>query len=340
MTTRRLILHVGPHKTGSTYIQKRLLRSSGDLEKLGGIYPQVAVQIYGHHDLANHLHANPEAPEMRAFADQIKLASAGYDTVILSSEVFSLKQAEKLKAFAEIFDGFKIEVVYYLRRLSGFLPSHWQELIKAGDVISFEEYMMMACADRPPFKEFSQLAQLEVLRSVFGAESISILSYDNIQEAKGDVYQEFLKLIFQTETEQPQTRETVNASLTYDLVELVRSLNTMFLRLHSKKLDSALGQKAVKFVRDNPDDPDVRLFRDGYEKNKRIISVGASHPLVALSDAKVRNEFGKRILNPYSERQLYSPSPKPSVVQYCSRYWIDATLMSKTLKDILAKLLT
>ncbi|MFT4941271.1 MAG: hypothetical protein ACI88A_004339 [Paraglaciecola sp.] len=47
---KKLFLHVGPHKTGTTLIQKFLLDNSAELFKSNVVYPKRFLKFFGHHD--------------------------------------------------------------------------------------------------------------------------------------------------------------------------------------------------------------------------------------------------------------------------------------------------
>ena len=49
------VLHVGPHKTATTWMQTNLHFNAAALEKAGWLYPQVGERVViAHHDLSDH----------------------------------------------------------------------------------------------------------------------------------------------------------------------------------------------------------------------------------------------------------------------------------------------
>ncbi|HMN86610.1 MAG TPA: hypothetical protein PKA74_11550, partial [Bauldia sp.] len=49
---RTLLIHVGPHKTGTTAIQQSLVENAALLRAAGHSYPEVGFLLFGHHGLA------------------------------------------------------------------------------------------------------------------------------------------------------------------------------------------------------------------------------------------------------------------------------------------------
>lgn len=90
--SRRLILHAGTHKTGTTSIQKVLADNREWLWRRGLYYPPGG-SAFGGSDIPHHLFCrafngiDPEAPAKSAlFLDEAERASLPSDTVVLSSE--------------------------------------------------------------------------------------------------------------------------------------------------------------------------------------------------------------------------------------------------------------
>ncbi|MGS7457465.1 hypothetical protein, partial [Mycobacterium tuberculosis] len=48
------VLHVGPHKTATTWLQRNFHHNAGALEKAGWLYPQTGERVaVAHHDLSD-----------------------------------------------------------------------------------------------------------------------------------------------------------------------------------------------------------------------------------------------------------------------------------------------
>ena len=105
---RRLILHPGSPKTGTSSLQNYLYRNRADLRARGILYPETGIPASkdiakGHHEIALRLPdgtsgAKPELDDLlEALARE--LAAAPCDTLILSSEaLFGVERLAALKA--------------------------------------------------------------------------------------------------------------------------------------------------------------------------------------------------------------------------------------------------
>src|SRR5208283_2111335 len=111
---KRLIVHIGIHKTGSTAIQHTLFNNARQLAAHGILYPRyhaAPVGDFNHRQLAWEIEAG--AVDLAALRNWAKyLAQTDAHTVVLSAEdLCKLKDVEFLGSFA---DCFETEILVYL----------------------------------------------------------------------------------------------------------------------------------------------------------------------------------------------------------------------------------
>lgn len=141
---RRLILHLGMHKTGSTHIQHHLLRHAGRLRDAGILVPATGFPTpgrsgrdgvtRGHQGLVSALRCNDAAP-WQALAREI--AEAGAGTVILTCENLlfpTLPGRERLIGdLADRLAGFKqVDLVALARRPDTQAEAFYRERVAGG----------------------------------------------------------------------------------------------------------------------------------------------------------------------------------------------------------------
>lgn len=183
--SRKIILHIGPHKTGTSFLQKTLLKNKDILKKNEFFYPDLSDDLgLGHHALIN-----GESLESNYF-DIIK--NSPCDNVIISSENFSRLPSSEIKKL--IVDGYEYQVILFLRKPSERMKSYWAELIKHNKLNSFEEFS---------FDHFLKPYQSEILNpftlfdrwnEIFG--NVKILDYEKYTKSSTlDIVNDFTKAI-------------------------------------------------------------------------------------------------------------------------------------------------
>ncbi len=133
MDSRFLFLHVGIHKTASTYIQRRLKSNQSFLLQQGLLYPR---RRRGHLRLVSALRQGNLRP-WRRLLDQ---AERQVQRPLISAEIFSLILAKPSRSvngsvLSELLDflderGFQLQVVAFLRDQPTYLNSRYTQLIK------------------------------------------------------------------------------------------------------------------------------------------------------------------------------------------------------------------
>ena len=88
---KTLYLHVGPHKTGTTLLQKFMLDNTPALAEQGLVYPSNYIKIFGHHELRQKI-------VDRALSDEdVQFINQSTQNILFSSEDFK----EGVQSFLE-----------------------------------------------------------------------------------------------------------------------------------------------------------------------------------------------------------------------------------------------
>lgn len=183
----RLIIHIGPHKTGTTSIQ-RMLFSQSTQEKCGFAYPFLGPDEIGQHAFAQ-LACDPEQP---AFAAMLAELGAVEGTCVLSSEELCYLPASGVRSLRDSLPGVRATIVYYQRDLLALLQSWWQETIKHGSVQPLASFALSCILAPHHLHLLVPDALLNGWASVFGRESIRIFRYDHISDVAQQFASEFL----------------------------------------------------------------------------------------------------------------------------------------------------
>ena len=218
---KRLIIHIGNYKTGSTAVQN-FLEVNRDRFLYEGIFvPTVAIENGASHEWARLFSGRLEPQESETLLFEIKdeLANCKCDAALISSEIFfSGRMAETMR---EAFPEYALEIICYLRRQDHFLSAYYFQLIK------HPNYME---ASRPDFSELlrrdaaSYLKSLKRWESVVGREKMSIHAYENSQ-LRGGLLSHFMSQLGIEINEGWQSVPWVNETIHTELLEFLRLAN-------------------------------------------------------------------------------------------------------------------
>ncbi len=156
--SRRVYLHIGAPKTGTTYLQDRLTLNAASLADHGVHFPsrsplvspglfhfRAALDLLGQDWGGEPGHA---AGNWDALAKRVRRKSG---TVIVSHEILAPARAEHVaRAMADL-DGSEVHVVYSARDLGRAIPAAWQESIKQGRKWSYRKFLRKTRRGKPWF---------------------------------------------------------------------------------------------------------------------------------------------------------------------------------------------
>lgn len=307
---RKLILHVGRHKSGTSSLQRMLCENKEELLEHGYIYPELTRTPIAHHLLANYLKGSDtltksELEEVDNLITEIRSSKLNY---LLSSEEFQNIHPKKVHAFfSRFFD--EIKIVVYLREQVSYLLSSYAQAIQNQNITED----IYAYYNRV-FSKLSYLEFLEKWENEFSKDNLIVREFNRSILKNGDVRIDFLecigidnidKFIFIDHDQNP----TISA----DLIEFKLALNSsgfmnFFPRSRMYKILSAVEVKLDRH-REKPSIhsdflPEVIA---NFNKEKKSLNEKYSLQLVTdLSSLNVKNRSNTinhlwKIINTISE---------------------------------------
>lgn len=249
----RLILHVGPNKTGSSAIQHWLAMRADQLAANGILYPGLArgdLLSGNGEDLVTLLNTPRRGAEKENFnaisslleSYAAQAAELGCHSVLLSSEFIPLGLQENLDYLAiRASELFRTEVIAYVRDPYWWFWSAWGQAVK-GDGLSeeFQSYALRNC--------FSY--QETLMRCVRLFDNVRLLTYRDSRLIEGFA----AELGVPEELAAGASKIRVNRSLTFEELEALLVINRVFR-------NSALSQKiSHEMLTAEPDIPNYRYF--------------------------------------------------------------------------------
>jgi hypothetical protein len=220
---KRVFVHIGRSKTGSTAIQRALSSNRETLARLGYIYPGSGLD----HEVVFHTlalaHGHRPVPEILNFAEE----ASSIHAVIRSSEQDAIISTEGLMNLSPAvvrgwLDGLDVRIIVYVRDQAESFASGYQQDVKASlESAPFDEY---ARRHGMHYVDF-----LDAWAAVFGQSNMSVRAYDRRDLIGGDLVTDFLSIIgiddvgpFKVAGLDP------NPSIAGPLLEAKRRLNAMY----------------------------------------------------------------------------------------------------------------
>ena len=240
MSTReakRVLMHVGTHKTGSTSIQWGLTHARDMLAAAGICYPKIGCPErwrFGQHDLAwsqirraTHLPGNitdgrtfdqgARVALWQSLREEIDASSA--HTIVISSEEFDVLDAEEIAAVGEALGDHDVTPIVFLRNIADLIESSYRtSILNGGYIRSVEEF---AANQRT---RIDYAAMLRDWLNISRGGRLIVMAYDDPRVRK-DVVAAFVERLGLEIGELPQrSREQQNESVPAFIAELARDL--------------------------------------------------------------------------------------------------------------------
>jgi hypothetical protein len=231
------LVHIGPHKTGTTAIQGALHLARERLAAQGVVYPGPGRQplwpvlaVTGQPALRGE-----PRPEIAYWDELVRdIRAAGDQRVILSSEFFAEADDAAVRRIVEDLGGASVRIVVTLRSLTRILPSQWQQYLQNGYHFRYSEWLEGVLSEPPrtPTPGFWRRHRHDTLIArwvaAVGAENLTVIVINESDRL-------MLLRIFESMIGLPggfliPEERAVNRSLTVAEAELVRLLNEEFSR--------------------------------------------------------------------------------------------------------------
>jgi hypothetical protein len=142
------LIHIGPQKTGTTAIQVAMFEARESMAEYGAYYP-------GGHYRRRRAGWDLGLPDGNPIGDDLtrwnrlvrEVRRAGDARVCVSNEDFARALPPQVERIVTDLGGEAAHVVAVARRLDKYLPSQWQEQVKAGVTRSFDNWLKIVLAE-------------------------------------------------------------------------------------------------------------------------------------------------------------------------------------------------
>ncbi len=222
------LVHIGPHKTGSTAIQAAFHHARSEVARQSVHYAGSGLQPYdavlGLTQLAGWKGRTPGTE-----ADWLALVAecdrAGDDRVVVSCESLANAHPEHMIRLHEDLGRERVHVVRMLRRLDRLAPSQWQQAVVNGGVTSYPDFLT-AVSERPRhrfWRRYGFAGLTSRWAEVVGTDRVhAVVVNEDDREWLLRVMERFTAL---TPGTLPLVADLANRSLDFGQTEMLRSYN-------------------------------------------------------------------------------------------------------------------
>lgn len=223
---KKIILHIGTNKTGTSSLQSFLAKNPTFLDKHGFIYPEFGQIYYGHHEIAYGLSNKSvhgfkmDTKSGQVFLDKINnlYKNNPNHTVILSSEAFySRNEPENIAKYLE---GFDVKIVCYFREYISYISSWYQQHISDSNFYGHINSFFDKIKKQTDYEAFANQWV-----NAFGANNFIAKSFERKTLYKKDIIHDFFKILDVDKLSFDQNLYSHNHSLSGNLLYIKKLLN-------------------------------------------------------------------------------------------------------------------
>jgi hypothetical protein len=231
------LLHIGPHKTGTTSIQGALFAAKDAMKAHGVDFPadsrhpmSAALAVCARPGMLGN--SKPKERHWETLVSQV--AATGRRTSVVSSEFFAdAPDDETIERIVRELGGDRAHVMVTLRPLAKIMPSQWQQYVQNGLRMGYEswlEHMLKKPPYEKPNPSFWRRHRhdrlVERWARVVGPERLTVVVVDD--RDRGGLMRTFEALLGLPDGLLQPVPDTANRSLTLAETEMLRKLNVEF----------------------------------------------------------------------------------------------------------------
>lgn len=237
---RKLVIHAGFHKTGTTALQHSLSASGSALHKQGWVYP-VLSHGQSQSDSALALAkrgwgwkgGGSKPIPMKTWNRLVTRINRDSGNSVISSEFFSELQLTHIEKIKTAFPKHEIQIVFTIRALDAIFPSNFQQALKGGSDLGYEDWLERILNDyqngkRSSFWRRNQHALvIERWVDVFGKEQVTLITSD-VQNQRA-LYERFETLLgLKPDSLVRESGTGLNRGLLLDEISLILEVNRKY----------------------------------------------------------------------------------------------------------------
>jgi hypothetical protein len=299
----QFIIHVGPHKTGSTYLQEALAASRPLLAGHGIHYPT----LWGdraHHGLYDALRIMPNPTLAAEFAG---LRAGPHPTVLLSGEGLSAAPPSVYAHLRRLVGpASPVQIVYYIRSWAELLPSQWKQIVKGGGTPSWPEFLYRRLANPGSHPAVNFALKLRQL-AAFGKDALRIVAYDQVKAAQQDLFSHFAATFLGLPGLPVPAIPRANVSPGTADIEVIRALVTLEIARRNGPIPTPyVAAMVAHYLRRDPPVATPALDR-ALVAHQASLTIDETAGEMAALHQKAFAEFGACLVAPRRDDAFFEP---------------------------------
>jgi hypothetical protein len=234
--SRRVYVHVGAPKTGTTYLQDRLGRNAKELARhdvhiptRGPLLSSATFHFRAALDLLGQDWGGPPGHAEGAWDAMVRRVRRHDGTVVISHEILAPARPEHVARLKSDLEGSEIHIVYSARDLARQAPAGWQESVKQGRRWTYGRYLGRIRTGRPWFaRAFDLPSVLATWGSGLSPEQIHVVTVPQAEVVQADpdlLWHRFCQAFGIDPAWAPEDSDRTNASLGSAETQVLRQLN-------------------------------------------------------------------------------------------------------------------
>ena len=308
---KKVYLHIGAGKTGTSAIQSYLAMNEDNLLDNGYYYPAGSLHAQAKNmkitsgnasELAKILldTYNEETKEKLEKIIYKLISESDNKDIILSSELIQNYNQQSMEIFNKLTlkSGYKIIIVYYIRAIADHVVSQYQQFLKRlASTNSLEKHILN--------KKNTFLKILIKTEEIFGKENLIIKNYDKVKE---NLFENFLEDVLHIDNISKFVIPSgkINRSLSPYEVSFMKHINNYFTeKKHATFVSNALIHNKPNISYDMTiEKKDLEILEEMYSEDINILNIflkEKEQPLTLVDNLKIVDIDKPVVFNAFQE---------------------------------------
>lgn len=231
VSPRRCFVHIGPPKTGTSYLQTVFWSSRETLAKQGLVLP---LETRDHFHLALALRNISRATATDQTATVLErltdaIANVEGANLLITQEQLAPATPGEAARLVAVLTGWEVHVVVTARDVGRQIPSHWQQSVKKRQAVAYPEFLTALVERRPAADDYWLHQDVAAVSarwaSAVSPDRVHIVTVPPPGSSESVLLERFSSVVGADPARLQTSKAVTNSSLGHAQVELLRKVN-------------------------------------------------------------------------------------------------------------------